>query len=97
MLGTDDLGRTVGEEVQVIALQPELVIHLGQFDRACVNVLSLVVCPENRRNPAIGAHPYLENSTACHKSMPIVALFVMLLIAKNHCFTLLFDDKPRQI
>jgi len=48
LLGTDDLGRTVGTEAQVVEPQPDLVTHLGQFDRACMHALSLAICPENQ-------------------------------------------------
>jgi len=33
--------------------------------------LSLESCPKNERKFGTGAHSYLENSTVCHKSMPI--------------------------
>jgi|OM-RGC.v1.037831241 hypothetical protein len=48
LLGTDDLGRTVGVDAQEIERQPDSVLHLGRFDRACMHALSLAICPENQ-------------------------------------------------
>jgi hypothetical protein len=39
---------TVGTDAQEIERQPDLVTHLGRFDRACMHALSLAICPENQ-------------------------------------------------
>ena len=42
----------------------------SEFDTETADEVGLGSCPENGREARIGERPFLENSTACRKSVP---------------------------